>query len=184
MNQQTWTKVGNVLGYLIIQSTFGIIYFTFDVCKKVEKVEEQGHPNNNLTCTKDQTAYIYENNNSDKFSSSLEGFHLSLHPLSTLDISMCAKLQNSSTQKFENSVLFSKLEDVEWVRTCMISAMGVVAFLVSIKIQLKAWLRGVTREVIPNLIVPKFNFLLHVIFLRFEVANFFVVLLADRDKSS
>ena len=132
MNQQTWTKVGNVLGYLIIQSTFGIIYFTFDVCKKVEKVEEQGHPNNNLTCTKDQTAYIYENNNSDKFSSSLEGFHLSLHPLSTLDISMCAKLQNSSTQKFENSVLFSKLEDVEWVRTCMISAMGVVAFLVSI----------------------------------------------------
>ena len=122
MTRPKWSKVCSVIAYAIIQSTFGILYFTLDVCTKVE---EQGHPMNNLTNTY-QTKYDRNYNISgDKFVSSQ-----SLYLSSSTSNSMCAKLQNGTT-KFENSVFFSKLEDVQWVRTCMISVMGVVAFLVS-----------------------------------------------------
>ena len=123
MTRPRWSKVCNVIAYVIIQSTFGILYFTLDVCTKVD---EQGHPStNNLTNTY-QTKFDRNNKNSgDKFVS-----FQSLYLSSSTSNSVCAKLQNG-TEKFENSVFFSKLEDVEWVRTCMISVMGVVAFLVS-----------------------------------------------------
>jgi hypothetical protein len=122
MNRPIWSKVCNVIAYVIIQSTFGILYFTLDVCTKVDK---EGHPMNNLTNTY-QTKFDRNNNRGgDKFVSSQ-----SLYLSSSTSNSVCAKLQNG-TEKFENSVYFSKLEDVEWVRTCMISVMGVVAFLVS-----------------------------------------------------
>ena len=112
------TKLGNIFAYVMIQSTFGVLYFTFDVCTKVD---EQGHQKN-LTYTDHKK--FYKNNNTDKFTA-VQNLHLS-SPTS----SMCANLQNG-TKKFENSVFFSKLEDVEWVRTCMISVMGVMAFTVS-----------------------------------------------------
>ena len=124
MIRPKWTKVANVFACLIIQSTFGILYFTFDVCTKVDEHKERGHLYN-LTYS-DKTKIFCENkNNSDKSS---QDIYLSTLLTST---STCAKLQNG-TKKFENSVFFSKLEDVQWVRTCMISVMGVVAFLVSV----------------------------------------------------
>ena len=128
MSKVNWKKVSNILGYVFIQFTFGILYFTFDVCTKVENggsKTEQGH-SNNFTNT-DQT---YVNDSKNSISDKYVSFESSSFIFSTPQSQMCANLQNG-TKKFENSVFFSKLEDVQWVRTCMISVMGVVAFFVS-----------------------------------------------------
>lgn len=128
MSKVNWKKVSNILGYAFIQTTFGILYFTFDVCTKVVNggnETKQGHSNN---FTNTDLTYVndFTNDISDKYV-----FFQSLSFIfSTPQSQMCANLQNG-TKKFENSVFFSKLEDVQWVRTCMISVMGVVAFLVS-----------------------------------------------------
>ena len=128
MTRSKWSKTGNILAYVIIQSTFGILYFTFDVCTKVDK-HEGGRPNN-LTYTDVEEKNFCNNDNTDKSTAS-QSLRMSLPSTN----SMCANLQNG-TKMFENSVFFSKLEDVEWVRTCMISVMGVVAFIISV---LSAW---------------------------------------------
>ena len=128
MSELNWKKVSKVLAYVFIQATFGILYFTFDVCTKVDSGEgedEQGH-SNNFTNTDQTNVDDSSNNISDQYVS----FKSLSFMFSTPQSQMCANLQNG-TKKFENSVFFSKLEDVQWVRTCMISVMGVVAFLVS-----------------------------------------------------
>lgn len=124
MSYINWKKVSNILGYVFIQTTFGILYFTFDVCTKVDD-GEQGHSNNSINT--DQT-YVDDRNNN--ISDEYVPFQSFSFIFSTPQSQMCANLQNG-TKKFENTVFFSKLEDVQWVRTCMISVMGVVAFLVS-----------------------------------------------------
>ena len=129
MSELSWKKVSNILAYVFIQTTFGILYFTFDVCTKVDSEDEgadkQGH-SNHFTNSNQTNVDVRSNNISDKYVS----FQSFSFIFSTPQSQMCSNLQNG-TKKFENSVFFSKLEDVQWVRTCMISVMGVVAFLVS-----------------------------------------------------
>ena len=120
----------NVLAYFIIQTTFGILYFTFDVCTKVDQQQGGGgggqqHQDLNLADGHRHFSDKNNKNNSDKFSEYVKKLYLP----STKHTETCANLQNA-TNSF--SVFFSKLEDVVWVRTCMISVMGVMAFLVSL----------------------------------------------------
>ena len=118
----------DVLAYFIIQTTFGILYFTFDVCTTVDQQQGGGgQQHQELNHADRHRNFSAEDNKniSDKFSPNVKKLYLP----STKHTETCANLQNA-TNSF--SVFFSKLEDVVWVRTCMISVMGVMAFLVSL----------------------------------------------------
>ena len=130
----------NIFAYFLIQTTFGILYFTFDVCTK-DDVDASGSGGGGsrhiteepqaVTASHEQQQFTekYENKSaSDKFKECSDIQQKLYLPFSNSSL-LCANLVNATD--LDREVFFSKLEDIVWVRTCLISAMGLMSFFAS-----------------------------------------------------